>query len=217
MDNYYKNLRKEMIEYFESTEISSFEDMINAIKEINYLDLKLDEYFIDNDFYITENYENFCDWKNYEYEASVYLQHKKIIPPYHSIEIDVYAKNEIKKVLFKYQYQFGHIIKFIVETDVLIKKIFRLIRTVYYINKCRNETSSIFKKKFAKIRYFSTLKHWDDCFIISESMNQLYTKNIESWLDEMISPEQSIEKAKAYEDYWSGVPENRRFKVITNI
>ena len=45
-------------------------------------------------------------------------------------------------------------------------------------------------------------------------MSPLYTENIESWLDAMITPEQSIEKVNAYEDYWSGIPENSRLKSL---
>ncbi len=208
----YDQLKNELIENFESDIDISLLDIVRSTKDEYAHYTSIDKY-CNKDIYIDEldGTENIGDCI-----AIIDFQKKTTIPPAHSVVIKVGNNPEGKKLFLKYHYRYKYIAELALPTDILLPKILIIMRTIFWINKCRNEHAEIMKKRFAKIRFANELQYWNDLFLISEGANGRYTEEFEAWIDTQLSNEQKIAQATAYELFWDGTPHEHRHFIITS-
>ena len=214
LDKYYD----QMIKNFEDPldhESLLLSELINEVEEFYQSYVQKGRSYPDRNIFTQISDDSFGGFDRFQ--ASIHLQFKRSIPPAHTFVIEIPKKYDIENVLFSYEYSYGFVADLIVRKSEITSKLLSLFRTVFWIDRCRNEYRILEEKKFSKFKYAGQLSYWNDLFLISEFENKSYTERLEKWIDENLTLDQKNEQSRLYELYWDGVPEQKRHFIISNL
>lgn len=213
IDNYYDQMKKNFEEPVDHESLL-ISELISEVEEFYQSYMQRGCLYPNRNIFTKISDDSFGGFDRFQ--ASIQLQFKRSIPPAHTFVIETSKNYNVENILFSYEYSYGFIADFIVKKSELTSKLLSLFRTVFWIDRCRNEYSILKEKKLSKYRYAGQLKYWSDLFLISEFENKSYTEQIENWVDKNLTPDQKIEQSRLYETYWEGIPEQNRYFITAN-